>query len=84
MRYCKLPLTEEEMRAAINAGLFSDVKSYFDYLDKQMCYGKDKYLSFYTSEIAEIINGHSLIPELAIGKIRNLDGVQLTGICKYA
>ena len=56
MRYCKLPLTEEEMRTAINAGLFSDVKSYFDYLDKQMCYGKDNYLSFSTSEIAGIIN----------------------------
>lgn len=55
-RYCKLPLTEEEMRTAINAGLFSDVKSYFDYLDKQMCYGKDNYLSFSTSEIAGIIN----------------------------
>lgn len=56
MRYCKLPLTEEEMRTAINAGLFSDVKSYFDYLDKQMCYGKNNYLSFSTSEIAGIIN----------------------------
>lgn len=55
-RYCKLPLTEEEMRTAINAGLFSDVKSYFDYLDKQMCYGKNNYLSFSTSEIAGIIN----------------------------
>ena len=55
-RYCKLPLAEEEIRTAINAGLFSDVKSYFDYLDKQMCYGKDKYLSFSTSEIAGIIN----------------------------
>lgn len=55
-RYCKLPLTEEEMRTAINAGLFSDVKSYFDYLDKQMCYGKDNYLSFSTSEIVGIIN----------------------------
>lgn len=56
MRYCKLPLTEEEMRTAINAGLFSDVKSYFNYLDKQMCYGKDNYLYFSTSEIAGIIN----------------------------
>lgn len=55
-RYCKLPLAEEEMRTAINAGLFSDVKSYFDYLDKQMCYGKNNYLSFSTSEIAGIIN----------------------------
>lgn len=56
IRYCKLPLTEEEMRTAINAGLFSDVKSYFDYLDKQMCYGADNYLFFSTSEIAGIIN----------------------------
>lgn len=56
MRYCKLPLTEEEMRTAINAGLFSDVESYFNYLDKQMCYGKDNYLYFSTSEIAGIIN----------------------------
>lgn len=56
MRYCKLPLTEEEMRTAINAGLFSDVKSYFNYLDKQMCYEKDNYLYFSTSEIAGIIN----------------------------
>ena len=29
-RYCKLPLTEEEMRTAIEKELFSDVKSYFD------------------------------------------------------
>lgn len=56
IRYCKLPLTEEEMRTAINKGLFSDVKSYFDYLDKQMCYEKDNYLYFSTSEIAGIIN----------------------------
>lgn len=56
MRYCKLPLTEEEMHTAINAGLFSDVKSYFDYLEKQMRYGVDNYLSFSTSEIVGIIN----------------------------
>lgn len=56
MRYCKLPLTEEEMRTAIEKGLFSDVKSYFDYLEKQMCYGTDNYLYFSTSEIAGIIN----------------------------
>lgn len=56
MRYCKLPLTEEEMPTAIEKGLFSDVKSYFNYLDKQMCYGKDNYLYFSTSEIAGIIN----------------------------
>ncbi len=55
-RYCKLPLTEEEMRTAIEKELFSDVKSYFDYLDKQMCYGKYNYLYFSTSEIAGIIN----------------------------
>lgn len=56
MRYCKLPLTEEEMRTAIEKGLFSDVKSYFDYLEKQMCYGTNNYLYFSTSEIAGIIN----------------------------
>lgn len=56
MRYCKLPLTEEKMPTAIEKGLFSDVKSYFNYLDKQMCYGKDNYLYFSTSEIAGIIN----------------------------
>lgn len=56
MRYCKLPLTEKEMPTAIEKGLFSDVKSYFNYLDKQMCYGKDNYLYFSTSEIAGIIN----------------------------
>lgn len=56
IRYCKLPLTEEEMRTAIKKGLFSDVKSYFDYLEKQMCYGKDNYLFFSMSEITGIIN----------------------------
>lgn len=56
IRYCKLPLTEEEMRTAIKKGLFSDAKSYFDYLDKQMCYGVNNYLFFSTSEIAGIIN----------------------------
>lgn len=48
--------TEEEMRTAIEKGLFSDVKSYFDYLEKQMCYGTNNYLYFSTSEIAGIIN----------------------------
>lgn len=44
------------MRTAINTGLFSDVKSYFDYLENQMHYGKDKNLAFTTSEIAGLIN----------------------------
>lgn len=41
IRAAKLPLTVEEIKEGIASGLFSDMQSYCDYIDKQMtfCFG---------------------------------------------
>ena len=38
-RYCRLPLTEEEIKLGIETGDFSSLSTYFAYLNKQMSYG---------------------------------------------
>lgn len=38
IRAAKLPLTVEEIKEGIAAGLFSDMQSYSDYIDKQMTF----------------------------------------------
>ena len=38
-RYCRLPLTEEEIKLGIETGDFSSLSTYFAYLNEQMSYG---------------------------------------------
>lgn len=40
-RYCRLPLTEEEIKLGINTGDFNSIPTYFKYLNRQMSYGVD-------------------------------------------
>lgn len=39
VRYCRLPLTEEEIKLGIETGDFSSLSTYLAYLNKQMNYG---------------------------------------------
>lgn len=42
MRYCKLPLTEEEIRIGIKKNLYSNILEYFEFVNSQITYGFDK------------------------------------------
>lgn len=55
-RYCKLPLSKEELINAKNNNVFADVNSYFAYIRKQLeyCHGK-RNLSLTDDEIEEAI-----------------------------
>jgi len=55
-RYCKLPLSREELIAAKNKNIFTDVNSYFLYIRSQLeyCHGK-RSLSLTDDEIKEAI-----------------------------
>lgn len=55
-RYCKLPLSREELIAAKNKNIFTDVNSYFLYIRRQLeyCHGK-RSLSLTDDEIKEAI-----------------------------
>lgn len=55
-RYCRLPLTEEEIKLGIETGDFSSLSTYFAYLNKQMSYGICGCLNFTKSEIKLAIN----------------------------
>ena len=55
IRYCRLPLTEDEMRMGIGKGDFDSVESYFEFLDKKMSYGR-AHLRFSRQEIETIVN----------------------------
>lgn len=55
-RYCRLPLTEEEIRLGIETGDFSSLSTYFAYLNKQMNYGICGCLNFTKPEIELAIN----------------------------
>lgn len=55
-RYCRLPLTEEEIKLGIETGDFSSLSTYFAYLNKQMNYGICGCLNFTESEIKLAIN----------------------------
>ena len=55
-RYTYLPLTTNEVREAINAGLFKDApESYIDYLTKQMQYYGDS-ITFSVDDMKNITN----------------------------
>lgn len=56
IRYCRLPLTEDEMRMGIEKGDFDSVESYFEFLDKKMNYGLGGHLRFSKQEIETIVN----------------------------
>ena len=57
VRYCKLPLTEEEIRIGMEQGLFSDMPSYLRYLQEEMEYGiLCENLYFKNKEIQNIIS----------------------------
>lgn len=55
-RYCKLPLSREELIAAKNSNIFTDANSYFTYIRKKLeyCQGK-RSLSLTDDEIEEAI-----------------------------
>ena len=55
-RYCKLPLSREELIAAKNSNIFTDASSYFAYIRKNLeyCHGK-RSLSLTDDEIEEAI-----------------------------
>lgn len=55
-RYCKLPLSKEELIAAKNNNVFADANSYFVYIRKQLeyCHGK-RSLSLTDNEIEEVV-----------------------------
>lgn len=55
-RYCRLPLTEEEIKLGIETGDFSSLSIYFAYLNKQMNYGICDCLNFTKPEIGLAIN----------------------------
>lgn len=55
-RYCRLPLTEEEIKLGVETGDFSSLSTYFAYLNKQMNYGICGCLNFTKSEIKLAIN----------------------------
>lgn len=55
-RYCRLPLTEEEIKLGIETGVFSSLSIYFAYLNKQMNYGICDCLNFTKPEIRLAIN----------------------------
>lgn len=55
-RYCKLPLSKEELFAAKNNNVFTDANSYFAYIRKQLeyCHG-ERSLSLSDEEIEEAV-----------------------------
>lgn len=55
-RYCKLPLSKEELFAAKNNNVFTDANSYFAYIRKQLeyCHG-ERSLSLTDNEIEEVV-----------------------------
>lgn len=55
-RYCRLPLTEEEIKLGIETGDFSSLSTYFAYLNKQMSYDICDCLKFTKAEIKLAIN----------------------------
>lgn len=57
-RYCKLPLTAEEIKLGIDTGDFTSVSTYFEYLNQQMSYGllDDYLISFTKNEIRDVVN----------------------------
>lgn len=55
-RYCRLPLTEEEIKLGVETGDFSSLPTYLAYLNKQMSYGICGCLNFTESEIKLAIN----------------------------
>lgn len=42
VRYCKLPLAEEEMRIGMEKNLYSNILEYFEFLNRQITYGFGK------------------------------------------
>lgn len=55
-RYCRLPLTEEEIKLGVETGDFSSLPTYLAYLNKQMSYDICACLNFTKPEIKLAIN----------------------------
>lgn len=55
-RYCRLPLTEEEIKLGVETGDFSSLSTYLAYLNKQMNYGICGCLNFTNAEIKLAVN----------------------------
>lgn len=55
-RYCRLPLTEEEIKLGVETGDFSSLPTYLTYLNKQMSYDICACLNFTKPEIKLAIN----------------------------
>lgn len=55
-RYCRLPLTEEEIKLGIETGDFSSLSTYFAYLNRRMSYGICDCLNFTNAEIKLALN----------------------------
>lgn len=55
-RYCRLPLTEEEIKLGVETGDFSSLPTYLAYLNKQMSYDICASLNFTKPEIKLAIN----------------------------
>lgn len=55
-RYCRLPLTEEEIKLGVETGDFSSLPTYLAYLNKQMSYDICDCLKFTKAEIKLAIN----------------------------
>lgn len=63
VRYCRLPLTKEEIKLGIQSGDFDSMKSYLSYIERQLRYSFVFHLSLSEQEVVDIIiNGHAVWP----------------------
>lgn len=63
VRYCRLPLTKEEIELGIQSRDFDSMKSYLDYIEHQLRYSFVCHLALTEQEIVDIIaNGNTVWP----------------------
>lgn len=63
VRYCRLPLTKEEIELGIQSRDFDSMKSYLDYIERQLRYSFTCHLSLTEQEVVDIItNGNTVWP----------------------
>lgn len=63
VRYCRLPLTKEEIELGVQSRDFDSMKSYLDYIERQLRYSFACHLSLTEQEVVDIItNGNAVWP----------------------
>ena len=63
VRYCRLPLTKEEIELGVQSGDFDSMKSYLDYIERQLRYSFTCHLPLSEQEVVDIIiNGNAVWP----------------------